>query len=77
MTRQACKQPNGVWLLHGAVCPERVGALKQIRIHELNLDACQVLVPADRTKTREESNRRFLVEVGAALDLYLERVRRQ
>jgi site-specific recombinase XerD len=26
---------------------------------------------------REESNRRFPVEVGAALDLYLERVRRQ
>ena len=72
-TAQAVR--DGVWLLLGAVCPERVGALQQIRVHELDLDSRQFLVPADRTKTREESNRRFPFEVAGALDLYLERVR--
>jgi integrase len=72
-TAQAAR--DGLWLLLGALCPERVGALQQLRVHEIDLAAGQFLVPGERTKTGEDSERRFPAEVRAALDIYLSRVR--
>ena len=72
-TAQAVR--DGVWLLLGAVCPERVGALQQVRVNEIDLDACQFVVPGERTKTRERSERTFPAEVAAALQIYLARIR--
>lgn len=72
-TAQAAR--DGLWLVLGALCPERVGALQQLRVHEIDLDAGQFLVPGERTKTGEDSERRFPAEVRAALDIYLSRIR--
>jgi integrase len=72
-TAQAVR--DGVWLLMGAVCPERVGALQQVRVNELDLDAGQLVVPGERTKTRLRSERTFPAEVASALQIYLARVR--
>ena len=72
-TAQAVR--DGLWLILGAVCPERVGAFQQVRVHEIDLDACQLLVPGERTKTHEQSDRLFPRQIGVALEIYLERVR--
>jgi len=72
-TAQAVR--DGLWLILGAVCPERVGALQRVRVDEIDASTCQLMVPADRTKTRAQSDRVFPGEVGAALQVYLAKVR--
>jgi integrase len=67
---------DGLWLILGAHCPERVGALQQVRLGDLDLGHGLLNVPGERTKTRRPSERTFPPAVADAVRLYLETVRK-
>jgi integrase len=66
---------DGLWLILGAHCPERVGSLQQVRLGELDLDRGLLTVPGERTKTRRASERTFPPAVTEAIRLYLRAIR--
>jgi len=71
----AQKVRDGLWLILGAHCPERVNALQQVAVHEIDLEAGRFDVPGERVKTRKGSTRIFPPVVAAAIRVYLARVR--
>lgn len=71
----AQKIRDGLWLVLGAHCPERVNALQQVAVHEIDLDAGHFDVPGERAKTGRGSRRAFPPVVAEALRVYLARVR--
>src|SRR3546814_14442321 len=53
---------DGLWLLLGCFCPERLKALESIRISYIDLEHGRIEFPADKVKTKEENER----EIGRA-----------
>ena len=66
---------DGLWLVFGVMCPERRRALEELRLHEVDPGARSIVIPAERMKTGDASQRTFPVIVAEAIRLWRDRYR--
>lgn len=66
---------DGLWLLLGCFCPERLKALESIKVPDVDLERGRINFPAEKVKTKEESERVMPETVKAAISVWIERYR--
>jgi integrase len=66
---------DGLWLLLGCCCPERLKALESIRICDVDLERGRIDFPAHKVKTKEENERVIPETVRAVISAWIEQFR--
>src|SRR3546814_3465402 len=66
---------DGLWLLLGCFCPERLKALESIRISYIDLEHGRIEFPADKVKTKEENERVMPETVRAVISVWIDNYR--
>src|SRR3546814_13546345 len=66
---------DGLWLLLGCFCPERLKAMESIRISYIDLEHGRIEFPADKVKTKEENERVMPETVRAVSSVWIDNYR--
>src|SRR3546814_1463868 len=66
---------DGLWLLLGCFCPERLKALESIRISYIDLEHGRIEFPEDKVKTKEENERVMPETVRAVISVWIDNYR--
>jgi integrase len=66
---------DGLWLLLGCFCPERLKALEAIKIGDIDLERGRIEFPADKVKTKEEGEREMPKTLKAVIAVWIENYR--